>query len=96
MASEVLREDQCREHLICEAYQRDFMSDWGIDEIPNSGLFFSLLQVLEEFFPVFSKAKRASSDSKSRSEGCNYHYTGCTAISRAFHGRERVYGTHKL
>lgn len=87
VASEFLREEKCREHLICEAYQRDYMNGiWGLDHLSK----------LLEYFPLFYNAKMASHDSKSRSEGCNYHYTGCAAISRTFHGREPIYGRHKL
>ena len=77
-ASELLQDETCQEHLICEAYQRDFMSSiLGFD---------SYLGNMLEYFPLFRKARKVSNNSKSRKGGCGYYYHGCPAISKAFHG----------
>ena len=77
VASELLQEEKCREHLICEAYQREFMSSIpGLDHLTN----------FLEYFPLFQNAKIYSDHSKSKSGGCTNHYIGCSAINRVFHG----------
>ena len=73
--SEFLGEDQCREQLICETYQRKLMDGvWGFDHFKK----------FLEFFPVFYNAKIKSFSSKSRSEGCSYNYPQCVAMSKIF------------
>ena len=82
VASELLQNEKCQEHLICEAYQRDFMSSMlGFD---------SYLGNMLEYFPLFQKAKTVSNNSKSRKGGCQNYYTECPAINKAFHGTTMV------
>ena len=77
VASEFIQKEKCREHFICELYHRNYMEDsWVLNKLHN----------LLENFPIFHNAKMSSNDSMSRREGCQYHYNGCTAISRTFHG----------
>ena len=80
VASEVLQDEKCQERLICEAYQREFMSSiLGFD---------SYLGNMLEYFPLFQKAKTVSNHSKSRQGGCGYHYSGCPAINKAIYGTQ--------
>ena len=73
----MLGEEQCREQLICETYQRKLMDGvWGFDHFKK----------LLEYLPVFYKAKITSSSSKSRVEGCSYYFPQCVAMNKMLRG----------
>ena len=81
VGAEAFRNYNCREYLICEAYQTGFTS--GILESKY------LTHILDNY-PIFGRAKSASNNSKSRQDGCSPNYTDCSATARIFQDAKRT------